>query len=149
MIEFSNDKKKIRYFSTLRIRKLLRECKKSDFHTWGIELLYSQLTDSWEEIQKTALRILAEACEQAENLDALISLRPNVLLLERQPVGYDLLLKLSSRDKGFDYLYALGWVQKTLKEWREKRNLQYVTDIEQALKRAMSNKEKKYPSIAR
>jgi rapamycin-insensitive companion of mTOR len=129
--------RKIRYISTLRLRKLVREC--TDFHTWGIELLKLKLTDEWDDVSKHALRILAEACTVPINLDALISFNPDVKALEKHSDGRHLLLRMAGREQGLEYLTLIGWLQTSLNEWREMKNLDYVARVEHALHKAMTS----------
>ncbi|KAL0485492.1 mTOR complex interacting protein RICOR [Acrasis kona] len=129
--------RKIRYFSTLRLRKLVRDCV--DFDEWGIELLNVKLTDEWEDVSKHALRILAEACtNNIRNLDALIQLGPDVTALEKHADGRYLLLRMVGRDEGLQYLISNGWIQHSMKDWRQDKNLDYVSKIEHSLHKAMT-----------
>jgi rapamycin-insensitive companion of mTOR len=138
----TSSRKNIRYVATLRLRKLLREVKKNDFTKFGIQLLQTQLGDSWEEISKTALQIIASNCKiQPEFLDHFISLNPNIEILQNQKEGSDLLLRMISTENGFDYLLKKGWIGTSLKEWKEKKILEYVINIELSLKKAMTDKK--------
>jgi len=114
--------KKIRYFTTLLIRKLLREYPKSDFLNLGIQLTLSQTNDDWEDLSRTSLQIIANTCRSPETLDILISLNPSVEQLEKQKEGRDLLLRMLSRESGFRYLQQNGWILPTLQSWKDKKN---------------------------
>jgi hypothetical protein len=129
--------RKIRYISTLRLRKLVRDS--TDFHTWGIELLKIKLTDEWDDVSKHALRILAEACMSPINLDALISFSPDVSALEKHSDGRHLLLRMVGREEGLKYLTLVGWMATSLREWKEYKNLDYVARVEHALHKAMTS----------
>lgn len=133
--------KKIRYFTTLLIRKLLREYPKSDFLSLGIQLTLSQTNDDWEDLSKTSLQIIASTCRSPETLDILISLNPSVEQLEKQKEGRDLLLRMLSRESGFRYLQQNGWILPTLQSWKDKKIIEYVTGIEASLKRNLTLKK--------
>eukprot|EP01080_Neovahlkampfia_damariscottae_P011389 gene11389-4556_t len=138
----TSNRKNIRYVATLRLRKLLREVKKTNFTKFGIQLLQTQLSDSWEEISKTALQIILSNCKtQPEFLDHFISLNPNIDNLKNQKEGEELLLRMISTKNGFEYLQKKGWLKLSLIEWREKKIFDYVLNIELSLKRAMTEKK--------
>lgn len=142
----NSPKKNIRYLSTLRIKILLREIQRLDFQQLGISLLHNQLSDSWEDTAKIALQIICNTCSRVENLDTFIGLNPNIQILEKEKEGSWLLLKMLSREAGFDYLNKKGWIEPKLKEWKEKNMIEYVLNIEQSLKKIM-NVEGKSESI--
>ena len=138
----TSPRKNIRYVATLRLRKLLREVKKTNFTKFGIELLQTQLGDSWEEISKTALQIILSNCKtQPEFLDHFISLNPNIEILKLKKEGEELLLRIISTENGFKYLQKKGWIDSTLKEWKEKKIFEYLLNIELSLKKVMTEKK--------
>jgi hypothetical protein len=80
---------------------------------------------------------MASICHSGEILDELISLSPNIKILESLKEGRDLLLRMTSRESGFEYLMKNGWIEKNLKEWFNTKNEEYSNEIENNLKEAM------------
>lgn len=134
----NSPKKNIRYLSTLRIKILLREIQRQDFQQLAISLLHNQLSDSWEDTAKLALEIICQSCSRIENLDTIIGLNPEIQILEKEKEGSYLLLKMISREPGFEYLNKKGWIEPKLKEWKDKNMIEYVLNIEQKLKKIMN-----------
>lgn len=68
----------MRIYATNHLRVLLR-AQTPFFHTWGVELLITQLHDKARTISGLALDILDEACEDDANLHSLVHMRPPLL----------------------------------------------------------------------
>uniref|UniRef100_A0A665U2Q7 RPTOR independent companion of MTOR, complex 2 a n=1 Tax=Echeneis naucrates TaxID=173247 RepID=A0A665U2Q7_ECHNA len=109
-------------------------------HSWGMELLVTQLHDHSKAVSMEALDILDEACEDKANLHALIQLKPALSHLGDK--GLLLLLRFLSIPKGFSYLNERGYVSKQLDKWQKEYNLKYVDLIEEQLNEALTTYRK-------
>ncbi|KAI7853777.1 Rapamycin-insensitive companion of mTOR, middle domain-containing protein [Circinella umbellata] len=130
----------IRLFATQYLGNIMRRSE-SEYNGWIIRLLLTQLYDTHLDVCQMAVSLLDEACENQGNLELLVKYRPSLGHLGE--IGNPLLLRFLSTSTGFRYLYALGYVQKEMDDWFEYRNLQYVTQLELSLARALANTSEK------
>lgn len=126
--------KKIRYIATKHMRVLMR-AGVNDFTNWGADLLVTQLSDPDKDISQAALKILVEACEDAETLAALISKQPLLTTLDGR--GKDLLIKFLSLPAGVTYLQKHAWIAGEMEAWHSKGNIEYVNTLELAMARSL------------
>lgn len=137
----NSSKKNIRNSVIVRVKQLMKENKKIDFQRLGIELLYGYIEIfEKDDLSAVTLQILEAVCRSPENLDILISLKPDVYLFEKRIEGRDLLLRMLSRESGYYYLLEKKWIERNLEDWKEKNNLEYSINIESSLKKAMNEK---------
>ncbi|KAI7903798.1 Rapamycin-insensitive companion of mTOR, N-term-domain-containing protein [Cokeromyces recurvatus] len=130
----------IRLFATQHLGVIMRQSE-SEFNDWVIRLLVTQLYDTHMDVCQTAVHLLDEACERQANLELLVKCRPSLGHLGE--VGNPLLLRFLSTSTGFQYLNALGYVQKEMDDWFERGNLNYVVQLELSLARALINTPEK------
>ncbi|XP_030844625.1 rapamycin-insensitive companion of mTOR-like isoform X2 [Strongylocentrotus purpuratus] len=125
----------MRIYATNHLRVLLR-AQTPFFHTWGVELLITQLHDKARTISGLALDILDEACEDDANLHSLVHMRPP--LLHMGDKGALLLTRFISTTKGFKYLHDVNYVSHELDRWFTYFNRKYVTLIETEINEAFT-----------
>uniref|UniRef100_T1KEM6 Rapamycin-insensitive companion of mTOR n=1 Tax=Tetranychus urticae TaxID=32264 RepID=T1KEM6_TETUR len=124
-----------RLYATNYIRVLLR-AGFSDFRKWALELLTQQLSDESQAVVLAAIDILDEACDSIENLEALISLQPNLLRVGDR--GLLLLIRYLSIPNGFKFLRDTNFLSYEIDRWRKYFNLKYVRIVENSLNEALS-----------
>ncbi|TPX33890.1 hypothetical protein SmJEL517_g03313 [Synchytrium microbalum] len=122
--------KHIRLFATNHLRSLLRSGV-VDFSVWGVPLLVTQLYDPTPEVCERAVAVLEEACNDRQNLEAAVRLRPSLDSLGI--VARDLFLSLLSIPSGFAYLKEVGYVDREMDYWYQEGNELYVTLLEVSL----------------
>jgi hypothetical protein len=105
-----------RLYATNFLRVLLR-LRFRDFGKWALELLVTQLADSNDQVQSTALDILQEACESPDLLDTLVALRPSVLHLGDR--GVLLIAQFASSPNGLKYLQQSALLSHELARWSD------------------------------
>ncbi|KAL3868472.1 hypothetical protein ACJMK2_041273 [Sinanodonta woodiana] len=127
---------------TTKLMRVLMRAKSLSFQTWGIELLVTQLYDQSRAVAMTALTVLDEACEVADNLYSLVKLRPSFLQLGEK--GVLILCRFMSIPKGFKFLMDANYTMTELKKWHQKFNTRYVDIVEETLNEALTTYEKKY-----
>ncbi|XP_041475993.1 rapamycin-insensitive companion of mTOR-like isoform X2 [Lytechinus variegatus] len=125
----------MRIYATNHLRVLLR-AQTPFFHTWGVELLITQLHDKARTISNLAVDILDEACEDDANLHSLVHMRPP--LLHMGDKGALLLTRFISTTKGFKYLHDVNYVSHELERWYTYFNRKYVTLIETEINEAFT-----------
>jgi len=128
-----------RLYATNFLRVLLRT-EMSDFHKWVIELLVQQLNDENMSVCLSAVELLDEACDKLENLNELISLRPNLLHLEDK--GVLLFSRFASCKDGFNYLQDTNLLNFELERWRDTFCLKYVKIVEEILNETFTYHQK-------
>lgn len=124
-----------RLYSTNYLRILLR-AGIQDFKKWAIELLVQQFYDKSPSVSLAAANILDEACDDRENLQALISLRPS--LLHTGDSGLLLLTRYLSLPNGFKFLRDSNYLDYELKNWQKTYNYKYVKIVENLLNESFS-----------
>lgn len=129
-----------RLYSTSHMRVLLR-ARVAFFHSWGIELLVTQLYDTDNQVAVEAADVLDEACEDEANLQYLIELSP--VLLHLGEVGHRLLTRFVSVESGLKYLTQRGYLQPLLDNWRKEYNTAYVRWVEELLAESLTSYVKK------
>ncbi|KAJ1971169.1 hypothetical protein H4R35_005426, partial [Dimargaris xerosporica] len=97
--------KLLRLFATRYLGQVLAYTV-PDFHTWGIELLLRQVYDPALDVQKLALALLLDLCDDVRNLESLIAHRPNFAHLGES--WMQLQLKFVGVPTGFDYLQSMA-----------------------------------------
>ncbi|OUM70128.1 hypothetical protein PIROE2DRAFT_37632, partial [Piromyces sp. E2] len=127
--------KHTRLFATDYLQYLFRSGV-NDFWEWGINYLSIQLYDPAIEVQKKAVLILDEACNDPRNLESLVKLRPSLEHLGEN--ANVLLFRVLSSTLGFQYLSDFGFVEREMDEWFEIKNENYVMKIELILERAFN-----------
>ncbi len=127
----------LRKYSINHLRLLYR-AQLSDFHTWGIQLLVSQLEQPDKDLGLAALSVLEEACEDSNCLQSLIKQKPSFKLVGAS--GNNLLLMLLSRPEGLYYLQGTQWIESQIKLWRGGgAAIRYVEGLESALVAALNH----------
>jgi len=127
--------KHTRLFATDYLQYLFRSGV-NDFWEWGIRYLSIQLYDPAIEVQKKAVIILDEACNNPKNLESLVRLRPSLEHLGEN--ANVLLFRFLSSTPGFQYLSDFGFVEREMDEWFEVKNVNYVMKMELTLERAFN-----------
>ena len=130
--------KHIRLFATSFLRQLIMK-DSSQFADWGVRLLITQLYDPSIEVCEKAVMALDEACQNTDNLRALISLRPSLDHLSE--VGNPLLYRFMSIPAGYALLSEMDYLEKELDFWFNVGNIKYVVQVELSLARAMFSKK--------
>lgn len=129
-----------RLYATNFLRVLLCTEMK-DFHKWVIELLVQQLNnDENQSVCLSAIEILDEACDKLENLNELISLRPNLLHLNDK--GILLFSRFASCKNGFNYLQDTNLLNYELERWSKTFCLKYVNIVEEILNETFTYHQK-------
>ncbi|CAG8797835.1 18730_t:CDS:2, partial [Dentiscutata erythropus] len=126
--------KRVRLYATKHLGLILRTSPKK-FNEWGIQLLITQLYDPAMEVCQMAVQVLEETCNQKENIELLVKLRPSLDNLGE--VGNPLLLRFLSTSIGFKYLSESNYVEKEMDDWFQSRNQYYVTQLEVSLANAL------------
>ncbi|XP_071486718.1 rapamycin-insensitive companion of mTOR-like [Diadema antillarum] len=133
----------MRLYATNHLRVLLR-AQAPFFHTWGMELLITQLNDKSRAISSLAIDVLDEACEDDANLHSLVHMRPP--LLHMGDKGALLLTRFMSTTKGFKYLHDVNYVAHELERWFTYFNRKYVTLVETEINEAFTCYHRPSPS---
>ena len=131
----------IRLFATLQLRNSFRFGYR-DSVDWALLLLVAQLSDSWREVAKAAHEIINEWCMLNDAvLDRFISERPGMGIFTKKDDSEEhtqkLLLRMLTREAGFNYLHELGVVQAQLQEWRSLKATEWVVSLERSLSAAL------------
>lgn len=87
-----------------------------DFHKWAIRLLVQQLYDECDSVVLAAGEILIESCDQKQNLEALISLKPSLAPIKHFGTLFQILF--ASLPTGIKYLSEAKLMDSLLNEWR-------------------------------
>ncbi|KAL0234389.1 hypothetical protein PCE1_001425 [Barthelona sp. PCE] len=105
-----HSKANIRLFITQFFRYLMRNFAQLRIDSdWLINVLITQLWDEDEHVSSCANSILMECANDINNISAIIAKRPNL-----EKIDSSLLLKLFSVEGGFEWLYNVDWLAKTL-----------------------------------
>eukprot|EP01060_Flectonema_neradi_P033629 TRINITY_DN569_c2_g1_i1.p1 TRINITY_DN569_c2_g1~~TRINITY_DN569_c2_g1_i1.p1 ORF type:complete len:1535 (+),score=310.23 TRINITY_DN569_c2_g1_i1:46-4605(+) len=136
----------IRLFATLQLRNSFRFGYR-DSVDWALLLLVAQLSDSWREVAKAAHEIINEWCMLNDTvLDRFINERPGMNIFTKKDEAEEhtqkLLLRMLTRDAGFNYLHELGVVQVQLQEWRSHKEVEWVVALERNLSAALFQVQK-------
>ncbi|KAI8823473.1 Rapamycin-insensitive companion of mTOR, N-term-domain-containing protein [Fimicolochytrium jonesii] len=123
----------VRLAATNHLRTIL-EMDIPDFSGWGIQLLVTQLYDPSIEVCETAVELLDIACNDPQNLESAVNLRPSLDHLGE--AGNPLLLRFLSSSVGFTYLQELGFIESEVDYWFEEGNIQYAVRLELSVHRA-------------
>ncbi|XP_074611135.1 rapamycin-insensitive companion of mTOR-like isoform X3 [Acropora palmata] len=125
-----------RLYATSHLRVLLR-ARVPFFHSWGIELLVTQLYDTDTEVAMQAADVLDEACEDEANLQYLVELSPVLLHLGEK--GLRLLTRFLSVESGLRYLTFRGYLTTLMDQWRSHYNNAYVRWVEELLAESLTS----------
>ncbi|XP_068727211.1 rapamycin-insensitive companion of mTOR-like isoform X1 [Montipora capricornis] len=125
-----------RLYATSHMRVLLR-ARVPFFHSWGIELLVTQLYDTDSDVAMEAADVLDEACEDEANLQYLIELSPVLLHLGEK--GLRLLTRFLSVETGLKYLSFRGYLTTLMDQWRSHYNNAYVRWVEELLAESLTS----------
>ncbi|TPX50488.1 hypothetical protein SeLEV6574_g00869 [Synchytrium endobioticum] len=131
-----------RIFGIYHLRSLLRS-NAADFASWGVPLLVTQLYDTNSEVCERAIAVLEEACNDSQNLETVIRLRPSLDSLGE--CARNLFLRLLSTKSGFEYLREAGYVDSEMEFWYQEGNELYVIYLELSLQRALDGKVVRSP----
>ncbi|KAI9096093.1 Rapamycin-insensitive companion of mTOR, N-term-domain-containing protein [Phlyctochytrium arcticum] len=131
--------KSVRLIATGHMLNILQSGTE-DFSEWGTQLLVTQLYDPSMEVCEKAVAVLDLACNDRQNLEAVVNMRPSLDHLGE--AGNPLLLRFLSSSVGFQYLQQLNYVEPEMDYWFEFGNNHYVIRLELALARALAPKPK-------
>lgn len=98
---------------------------------WVIELLVAQLFDSDIGVVKMAIKSLEALCQNVDNLDHLISLKPSLYHLGS--LGEPIYTMFLSRPLGYDCLMNYDFVLHEMDHWVHGYNEKYVYEVENYL----------------
>ncbi|XP_078353189.1 rapamycin-insensitive companion of mTOR-like isoform X2 [Oculina patagonica] len=125
-----------RLYATSHMRVLLR-ARVAFFHSWGIELLVTQLYDTDNEVAMEAADVIDEACEDEANLQYLVELSPVILHLGE--AGLRLLTRFLSVETGLKFLSYRGYLPVLMDQWRTQYNVVYVRWVEELLAESLTS----------
>ncbi|MBW0470720.1 hypothetical protein O181_010435 [Austropuccinia psidii MF-1] len=104
---------------------------------WLIRLLLTQLYDPSPEVCGLAVEILEEACASSiDLLETVVKMRPSLENLG--DVGAPLLLRFLSTSVGARYLNEIQWTEREMDEWYQRRNRDYVIQLEMYLSKTLN-----------
>ncbi|KAI5291317.1 hypothetical protein KEM54_005403 [Ascosphaera aggregata] len=135
--------KDIRIFCTRLLRKYVIHSAQTaanlttapmENRNWVIRLLVTQLYDPDVAVCEVAVKILEEACNQADCLEYIVRCRPSLDHLGE--IGAPLLLRFLSTSVGYHYLDGLDYINQEMDDWFLGRNDAYVGLVEASLTRA-------------
>eukprot|EP01094_Clydonella_sp_ATCC50884_P020972 TRINITY_DN4492_c0_g1_i1.p1 TRINITY_DN4492_c0_g1~~TRINITY_DN4492_c0_g1_i1.p1 ORF type:complete len:1201 (+),score=424.78 TRINITY_DN4492_c0_g1_i1:147-3605(+) len=137
--------KVVRYLAAKQMRVLLR-ANVSGFHEWGVHLLVKQLADTDSKVALVALSVLDEAADDSACLDSIIKKGcfeqlvnfPEMSEVKHPEKGNNLLMRFLSRSSGFKYLSTTTYIETELKEWRQRKFIDYVKIVETPLMEAFA-----------
>ncbi len=132
-----------RLYATRFIGILLRS-HTPNIAQWGIGHLVEQLSSSSKIIPWVALDLLAEACDDKMNLEAVIcAMKDANTRLDRLGLkGVFLRTQFLASANGFKMLRQTGFLDDQLQRWREEYNDRYVTLVEEMLSDGFSHHQK-------
>ncbi|KAJ1984933.1 hypothetical protein H4R33_004210 [Dimargaris cristalligena] len=130
---------KLRTFATQYLGQILATSV-PDFATWGVPMLMFQMYDPTQEVQKIALGLLLQVCQDERCLESLISARPNFdhfgdswhqlrLLLVGVPQGFLLLQTLHTPQFGRSTTTDEP-VHQLAQQWMTTGNRDYAARLE-------------------
>lgn len=121
--------KSLRLYATSLLRALVRS-HVSDFASWGIDILVTQLHQE-PEVARAALSVLDEAAQTPEYLLAMILKRPEKLV--DLDGAENLFLKFLSLPEGLSFLRDMGSISGLVERWKSTQVISYVHRVEAAL----------------
>lgn len=124
----------VRSFATNHLRKLVNSPAATQ--KWAVNLLSTQLYDPDIEVCKLAVQVLEAFCDNPQNLEHLVSLKPSLDHLG--DIGTALFLRFLSTSKGFQYLEELDYVNREMDNWLHGQNDIYVVQMEEYLESTLS-----------
>ncbi|OQR78947.1 rapamycin-insensitive companion of mTOR-like [Tropilaelaps mercedesae] len=131
-----NRSESARLYCVQLLRMLIR-CRLTDMSHWVIELLVQCLHDESSAIKATAYEVLNEACDVADNLDALIALDPQ-LPVESEDLAWMLQLRYFSRSEGLILLESKDALEEAITRWRTLGSIKYVKWVEDTINQSVS-----------
>ena len=139
----SQGSRPIRLCATLKLKRsvLAQKSRHSDMVDWTLDILEAQLSDSWREVAKAAHDIINEWCMADDYvLDSFIKKKPTMKMFfqrdgSEQPddSAHSLLLRMLTREAGFQYLHHLGVVDTQLHAWQSSLSMGWVSNVETRL----------------
>lgn len=124
--------REVRLFATRHLGSMLsyNEDKERDrgIGQWAMRLLVSQLYDPNEDVCRTAVDVLQEACKARRHLEHAVELRP--MLDHLGELGAPLLLRFLATRVGFTYLFDLNYIDRELDNWHHGLDEDYVVKVE-------------------
>jgi len=133
----------VRIHATRLLRKYaMRQMPQPDtsidtaYAEWAIQLLVTQLYDPDIEVCEVAVKILEEACNDADSLEYVVRCRPALDHLGE--IGAPLLLRFLSTSIGYQYLDDLDYISQEMDDWFLGRNDSYVMVVEASLAQALT-----------
>jgi rapamycin-insensitive companion of mTOR len=132
-----------RLYATRFIGVLIRS-RTQNIAQWGISLLVMQLSDKSSIIPWVSLDLLAEACDDKMNLEAVICAMKDADggLDSLGLKGVFLRTQFLASGNGFKLLRQTGFLDDQLRRWRDEYNERYVTLVEEMLNDGFSHHQK-------
>lgn len=123
----------LRLYSHSLLRALLRS-RSAEVCEWGIEVMVQQMM-FLHVPRKLIVHCMEEAAQDRIYLGQLIRNEPEI-------VGDDMVnlsIRFLALPEGFAYLSKLGWIEDELRQWEEKKYLEYSANVEVELAKALNS----------
>lgn len=122
----------LRFYTHTLLRAMLRKSRDTEFVTWGIEMMVTQMLYF---PTASLAKVLEEAAQDIQYLKALVSKKANFI---GKPNTDAILLRYCALSDGIAFLQENEWLTKAMSHWEKTGNLEYTTKTELSMAKALA-----------
>lgn len=127
----------LRSYTHTLLRALLRKSRNTEFVSWGVEMMMTQMIYF---PSLSLAKVLEEAAQDRSYLKAMVAKKANFIGI---PNAEKILMRYCAIPDGISFLKEGQWLDGALERWEQEGNDKYVMSVERALARVLSSCAKK------